>query len=184
MKKEVKNNKKKMTDIVLDVNTEDMRWQKALPDIELLMEKVKTAAFTYVQQNTNLAVFEAKKPIIVSVCLSDNDHVQQLNRDFRGKDKPTNVLSFANIDDAHFADEMQYYPEIDLGNIILAYETMVAEAEMQQISLEAHFCHLLTHGFLHLLGFDHIEAEDAARMEKMETEILSSIGIANPYEEF
>ena len=64
----------------------------------------------------------------------------------------------------------------------MAYETMEREAKEQEVSLYEHFCHLLTHGFLHLSGYDHIKPEDAARMENLEAKILQSLGIANPYE--
>ncbi len=172
-----------MTDILLDINIEDKRWNEALTNISILMEKVKTAVFEYVKTNMKLKILNIKKPFFIGICLSDDRQVQHLNKEFRNLDKPTNVLSFANIDDPDFLEESKYYPEFDLGSIIIAYETMNREAEEQDISLEAHFCHLLTHGFLHLLGFDHIKAEDAQQMEKMETDILASLEIDNPYEE-
>jgi len=104
----------------------------------------------------------------VSVVLADDAFVQNLNRDYRGKDKPTNVLSFPQ--DAPM-----------LGDIVLAYETVVREAGEQDKSFDAHFSHLLIHGLLHLLGHDHEEDEEAEEMEALEVEILEKIGVKNPY---
>ncbi len=182
MKKEAKS-KKKMTDILLDINMADQRWEQALPNVSALMENAKTTAFDYVQKNADIDVLNTDKPLLIGVCLSDNAQVQDLNKQFRGLDKPTNVLSFANLDDPDFMEESQHYPEINLGNIILAYETMEKEAAEQQISLQNHFCHLLVHGFLHLLGYDHMEPADAAVMEAAEVAILAKLNIDNPYEE-
>ncbi|WP_156962081.1 rRNA maturation RNase YbeY [Candidatus Paracaedibacter symbiosus] len=117
----------------------------------------------------------------VNVRLTDDATVQRLNKDFRGQDKPTNVLSFsADIEDEFnifFADEL-----CQLGDIALAYETIEREAETQKKLFRDHFIHLLIHGMLHLLGFDHITDEEAEEMEALEIEILDVLGIANPYQ--
>lgn len=105
----------------------------------------------------------------VSIVLADNDFVQTLNRDYRGKDRPTNVLSFPQ--DAPL-----------LGDIILALETLEREANEQSKAFNDHFTHLLVHGLLHLLGHDHIEEAEAEVMEALEIEILDALGIKNPYE--
>jgi probable rRNA maturation factor len=86
------------------------------------------------------------------------------------------------LDFENFAIENEPFKEIELGDIIIAYETMCREAEAESITLYAHFCHLLTHGFLHISGFDHITDEEAEYMEHFEKEILKNIGIENPYE--
>ena len=173
-----------MLQVVLNSEIEDKRWADAIENVADVAEKVKEAAFEYVAKNADIDILSADKPLIVNLCLSDDSHVRQLNRDYRNKDKPTNVLTFANLDFADFNAENEPFDEIELGDIIVAYETMVREADEQGVSLRAHFCHLLTHGFLHLSGFDHIKTDEAAQMEQMETEILASIGIDNPYEEF
>ena len=172
-----------MTDVSLNLSIDDDRWAKALPNVSALAEKVKTVTFAYVYKNEKTILQTLNQHTFVNVCLSNDDSVQILNRDFRGLDKPTNVLSFANIDFADFAAENSCFEETDLGNIILAYETMAAEAKMQQISLEAHFCHLLIHGFLHILGYDHMTDDEAEIMEDLEIRILAQLNIANPYEE-
>lgn len=106
----------------------------------------------------------------VALVLSDDAHIQQLNRDFRGKDKPTNVLSFPS-------DEAEEW-----GDIIVSEPTLRREAEEQQKRFSDHMTHMLVHGMLHLLGYDHeIEAE-ADEMEALEIAILAELGVENPYE--
>lgn len=110
----------------------------------------------------------------VSVVLTDDTEQRELNSQWRGIDKSTNVLSFPQIE--------PFGPVAGLvGDIILARETLEREAAEMDIPFEAHFTHLVVHGFLHLLGYDHIEDADAEEMEGLETEILASLGIADPY---
>lgn len=112
---------------------------------------------------------------VVSVLLGDDVTVAGMNKEFRGKDGSTNVLSFppAQID--------RPGPQRFLGDIALAAETIVEEAQFQGKAFDAHAAHLAVHGFLHLLGYDHENEADASRMESRETEILRSIGIDDPY---
>jgi probable rRNA maturation factor len=110
----------------------------------------------------------------LSVVLTDDAEQQELNRQWRGIDKPTNVLSFPQIE--------PFAPVAGLlGDIILARETLEREAAELGTSFTDHFTHLLVHGFLHLLGYDHVEEADALAMEALETQILQSLGIADPY---
>lgn len=106
----------------------------------------------------------------IAIVFSDDAQVQTLNRDFRGKDKTTNVLSFPS--DA----------EDEWGDIILAYETIAREAHEQGKPFKAHLTHLIVHGVLHLLGYDHIEDDEAEEMEALEITILAQLAIDNPYE--
>lgn len=119
----------------------------------------------------------------VSVKLSDNAEVQALNAAYRGKDKPTNVLSFPMLQpDFHEAEGLADDGEILVGDIILARETCVAEAMEKGATIDDHATHLVIHGTLHLLGYDHEEGEEEAQaMEEMETRALASLGIADPY---
>ncbi|GGF40886.1 hypothetical protein GCM10011321_34550 [Youhaiella tibetensis] len=112
----------------------------------------------------------------ISILLTDDAEQQVLNREWRGKDAPTNVLSFPQIE--------PFDPVVGiLGDIILARETLEREAVEQGTSFEHHFTHLIVHGFLHILGYDHIEDDEALEMEGLETQILASLGIPDPYAE-
>jgi probable rRNA maturation factor len=106
----------------------------------------------------------------ISVVFSDDQHIQDLNKAFRHKDTPTNVLSFISEIDG------------ELGDIILSYETVRKEAMNADIPFNNHTLHLIIHGFLHLLGYDHEEENDAYAMENMEIQILKHLNIPNPYE--
>ena len=110
----------------------------------------------------------------LSIVLTDDAEQKALNRDWRGIDKPTNVLSFPQIE--------PFSPVVGiLGDITLARETLEREAAELGKSFQDHFAHLVVHGFLHILGYDHIDEADALVMEGLETQILSSMGIADPY---
>jgi probable rRNA maturation factor len=106
----------------------------------------------------------------MSVVLSNDQQLHALNKSYRQKDKPTNVLSFhSDIEE-------------ELGDVLLAYETVMKEARDANIPPRDHTIHLIIHGFLHLLGYDHENEQDAHEMETMETRILKTLDIANPYE--
>lgn len=128
------------------------------------------------------AVFEALKlskakvkgAAELAIVLTNDAEQRELNRQWRGKDSSTNVLSFPQIE--------PFGPVIGiLGDITLARETLIAEANDQGTSLEDHFTHLVVHGFLHILGYDHLTDDEAQIMEGLETRILASLGIADPY---
>ena len=112
----------------------------------------------------------------VSLVLADDAFVQNLNKSWRGKDKPTNVLSFP------MGASVPGMTPVPLGDIVFARETVVREAGEQEKSVHDHLSHLAVHGLLHLLGYDHEESEEEAEeMEALECEILRSLGIADPY---
>ena len=98
-------------------------------------------------------------------------------------DKPTNVLSFANIDGEDFEDILEKQTDIELGDIIISFERLKAESEELDVPFEDHFKHLLAHGILHILGYDHMIDEERLEMEKIEIDILSQLGVPDPYQE-
>ena len=119
----------------------------------------------------------------ISVRLTTDDEVRSLNRQYRGKDKPTNVLSFPMVqpDLLETTDENSYGGELLLGDIVLAHGVCVAEAAERGVSVADHATHLLVHGTLHLLGYDHLDDTEAEAMEDIERAALASLGIADPY---
>jgi probable rRNA maturation factor len=134
----------------------DAVWQKRLPGVERLVRKAARAA--------------ASRGRSLNVALSDDRAVRALNKRDRGKDKPTNVLSYPS-------GERDF-----LGDIVLARQTVWREAKAQKKSPGDHMAHLVVHGVLHLLGHDHETGEaDAERMEALERRILARLGIADPY---
>ena len=121
---------------------------------------------------------QVSRPHELSIVLADDEFVQKLNMEYRGKDAPTNVLSFPQYD-----EEEDFAPVIMLGDVVMAWQTVELEARLQGKSLAHHFAHLLTHGVLHLMGYDHENEEEAEEMEAIEVTILSRLGVANPYRE-
>lgn len=110
----------------------------------------------------------------LSILLTNDEEQHALNKEWRGKDSSTNVLSFPQIE--------PFDPVVGiLGDITLARETLIREADEQGVSFEAHFTHLVVHGFLHILGYDHLDDEEAEEMESLETAILATLGIDDPY---
>ncbi|MTI17900.1 rRNA maturation RNase YbeY [Rhodobacteraceae bacterium RKSG542] len=120
---------------------------------------------------------EALPETEVSLVFSDDDHVQELNRTWRNKDKPTNVLSFPGDD----KEEPPFGPL--LGDIILARQTVEREAQELGIPFEHHLIHLIVHGTLHLFGYDHQFDDEAEEMEGEERKILARLDIPDPYQD-
>jgi probable rRNA maturation factor len=155
-------------------------WEAAVTDVEQLVEAAARAAFEAAERPEILG----NAPAEMSLVLADDALVQALNRDYRDKDKPTNVLSFALLDDLDDTDDALARDEgmpILIGDVILAFETVQREAREQGKSIKDHLAHLVIHGVLHLLGYDHQSDPDADRMERLETSILARMGIADPY---
>jgi probable rRNA maturation factor len=112
----------------------------------------------------------------MTIRISDRDEITQLNRDYRGKDKATNVLSFPFETPAEI-DELAL-----LGDVVICAEVVMDEAQQQQKSIEAHWAHMVIHGTLHLLGYDHMDDTEANEMELLEISILAELGYSNPYQ--
>ena len=144
-----------------DVIIEDERWAIELGDAERLARACARAA----------AAIEPRADGGAALLFSDDETLRDLNRRFRGKDKPTNVLSFPSGAPAGAF----------LGDIAIAFETCRAEAAEQGIAFRDHAAHLIVHGLLHLVGYDHEEDEAANVMERLETQILATLGVLDPY---
>ncbi len=119
----------------------------------------------------------------IAVVLADDAFIKTLNHTYRGKNKPTNVLSFPSDEriERHVKSLTKAQKDFALGDIVLALETIDSECEAQQKSFRHHVMHLLVHGTLHLLGYDHEDDKQASQMEKKEIKILEKLGVKNPY---
>jgi probable rRNA maturation factor len=148
-------------------------WKTALPGYRALAAKVARLAL-------KMAEGGPPGPVALSIVLADDAMLQDLNATWRGKDKPTNVLSFP-LWDADQIDALPAGEALMLGDIFLSFETLEQESAAQKKPLADHFAHLVAHGTLHLLGYDHIEDADAAAMERLEIAILNKLSIQNPY---
>lgn len=115
----------------------------------------------------------------VTVLLTDDAEIRELNATWRHKDKPTNVLSFPMIDNVATVDPTDN--PVHLGDLALSYDTMRLESRLAKKTLRAHAAHLLLHGLLHLIGHDHLDAVQAEKMEALEIAVLKEFGIRNPY---
>ena len=114
--------------------------------------------------------------------LADDAYSRELNHSYRGKDSPTNVLSFPALTREELEKVSYKQPPIILGDIVLALETVLKEAEQQKKRFLDHITHLIVHGTLHLLGYDHVEDTQADAMEALEVSILENLGISDPYQ--
>lgn len=115
----------------------------------------------------------------LGIALVGEDDSRQLNGDYRGKNKPTNVLSFASDMPKNLADNLPSYP---LGDLVICVPVLCREAKEQGKTVNEHFTHLLIHGLLHLFGYDHETHDDCGKMEQLEIAILAHLGIKNPYQ--
>lgn len=154
----------------IEVAVEAPGWRSAVTEPEQLCRRAVAAVL-----EREAAFPEAA--VEVSVVLADDAQVRILNRDFRGKDRPTNVLSFPSGDDA---GPMPGRPVL-LGDVVVALETTTREAVAEGKTVGDHLAHLVVHGTLHLLGYDHEAEAEAEAMEELETELLAGLGIADPY---
>lgn len=160
--------------IDIDFEVQDDVWG----NLSELALKASKAVFS------RLSIFKHITHVELSIILTNNDSIQKINFQYLGKDKPTNVLSFPAQDiiinklgDLKIQDGF-----LSIGDIIFAYGVIEEEIKRDGNTFQNHFTHLLIHGLLHLLGYDHQEDQDAFEMESLEVEILSSLGIKSPYE--
>ncbi len=151
----------------IDISAEADGWAR-IADAEACVRRAAEAAMRN----------EDAPPSEISVVLSDDEHIRELNKHHRGMDKPTNVLSFP----AARIKTPSGLPRF-LGDVVLALETVEREAADETKPIENHLSHLVVHGVLHLLGYDHEDDEEAETMETRERQILAGLGIPDPYAE-
>ena len=144
--------------------------------------QVRKAAEAAIAESAFPQLGTTGRHVELSVRLASDEEVRSLNAEWRRKDKPTNVLSFPMAEQYELEQSDEDGPTIMLGDLILAHGVCEREAEEKGISVEQHATHLVVHGTLHLLGYDHQADSDAADMEEREVRALSRLGIANPYE--
>jgi len=144
---------------------------------------IRGAAEAAIAESAFPQLAQSKRPVELSVRLAGDEDVRALNAHWRGKDKATNVLSFPLAGEAELAAAPAAGPELMLGDIILARGVCAAEAAGKAVTIDQHAAHLLVHGTLHLLGYDHHDDEAAADMEARETRALARLGIDDPYRE-
>lgn len=162
-----------MTELDIQISVEDDGW----PDedaLEAMADRILGLAATFLAQKEQQP-FPAEPPEL-SLVFTDDESIRAINAEWRGQDKPTNVLSFPA-----FPLEPGGMPGPMLGDIVIARETVAREAVDLEKSFDDHLTHLMVHGFLHLFGYDHIETDDAVIMEALETRILAELGLPDPY---
>jgi probable rRNA maturation factor len=164
-------------DIKIEIATELDNWNSKK---EINEKVISDITKNIINRYKNLKTI---KEIELSVLLTNDKKMLSLNSEFRDVEKPTNVLSFPDLE-INWRHLLELKPDADymyLGDIAYGFETVKREAEDKQINFEDHFKHLLVHGILHLIGYDHIEDEEAEIMESLEIEILNDYNIKSPY---
>lgn len=149
-----------------DIYIQDKRYYSKIKGIRSFCEQVIAAAW------------HAYEPAEISLVLTNDAAVQALNKEHRGRDVATNVLSFETN-----AAPVKGLPWL-AGDVFVAYETVLKEAKDQEKTFESHLAHLLLHGVLHLQGYDHIDLKQAQKMEKLETQLMLQLGYEDPYKDF
>lgn len=160
------------------------RGARAAPAVEILVESARWKARRGVQPLLRRAIAWASTALPakaarstsgaeLAIVLTNDTAIHELNRTWRGKDQPTNVLAFPT--------DPQAGPHRLLGDIVIAYETLAREARAERKSFDHHLAHLAVHGFLHLCGYGHDSDRQAATMERLETAILARLGVPDPY---
>lgn len=148
----------------IDLNISEQKWLTQVNNIHELLETCQLAIWQEIPKQPKADI---------CVLLTNDEQMQKLNKQYRGKDRPTNVLAFPAPD----------FPGEHLGDLALGYETCMQEIINKSISLEDHLCHLFIHGALHLVGYDHKEQLEATEMERLESLVLLNLGRQDPWVE-
>ncbi|MBT4879633.1 MAG: rRNA maturation RNase YbeY [Alphaproteobacteria bacterium] len=160
----------------VDILIECTDWLEVVPDLERRAEKALLHAFEVGFQKKLLQLSNLPKEMEVSVVFADDAMSQTLNKNYRKIDQSTNVLAFPALDEKIGQISL-------LGDIVIAYETTIEEAKENKISVQNHMVHLVVHGILHLLGYDHGSDKEAVTMEALERKVLEHFSIPSPYTE-
>jgi probable rRNA maturation factor len=157
---------------IIEISIQDPAWEK-LEDVDTM---VRNAA--YIALDTAILPKIAQdRQMEASIVLANDDLLHILNREYRDKDEPTNILTFAALD----AEEPESDGVLQLGDIMLSYETIRRQAREEGKFMKDHVKHMVVHGVLHLLGYDHETDDQATDMETLEIRILERLGVQNPY---
>lgn len=162
-----------MSHLDIQISIEDEAWPHEAK-LQELAERVLGATAVFLK--TEEAQPFPPEPVELSLVFTGDEAIREINAEWRGKDKPTNVLSFPA-----FPVQPGKTPGPMLGDIVVASQTVEREALELDKDVESHLTHLLVHGFLHLFGYDHEDADEAERMETLETRILATLGLSDPY---
>ena len=164
-------------DLEIELIIEDQRWSEISKDFSFLKE---ASLLALSQEATETAPLAMKSPHRLAVLvMSDDASIKDLNKTYRGKDKATNVLSFPSTESLLPGEENE---PVHIGDVILAYDYVSEEAKNEKKALQTHLSHLVVHGVLHLLGYDHETTKDAEAMETLEIKLMKQLGLENPYE--
>jgi probable rRNA maturation factor len=165
--------------MMLDIAIEaDAEWDSNIGWAQI----ARHAATSAIAESAFPQLGSGARPVELSIRLASDGEVHALNREWRGKDRPTNVLSFPMAEAGDLASDDGEGPELMLGDIILARGVCAREAQEKAVPIENHAAHLLVHGTLHLLGYDHHDDQAALDMESREVRALARLGIADPYQ--
>lgn len=172
-----------MIELLINIDIATVAWKKSFPRLRQKLELAAALAFA---QAKKPPAFK-KRRFDLNILLTSDSNLKKLNHTYRGKNVPTNVLSFPQINLFEFKkSSLDIFPQkatIPLGDVVLAYQTILKETKEQKKTFESHAVHLVVHGTLHLMGYDHMRVKDAKIMEKLECDILQSLGYSNPYHE-
>ena len=167
-----------MIRLAINIDIASGKWKNAFPHLRTKMEQAAACAFINAKKPASFK----KHDFEINILLASDSAVKKLNKNWRGTNKPTNVLSFPQLSSPRTLARIKE-KKIALGDIALSYETIRRECREQKKTLENHAIHLVVHGTLHLLGYDHMRRKDAENMEKLECDILDSLGYPDPYHE-
>lgn len=178
----------RVANVGVAVTVDDEAWKQALPDLDARVGRAVSAAIDLLSDGVGRVPEHGD--IEVSLLFTSDEAVRNLNARYRGVDAPTNVLSFPGRIETKPPPSPgpgpgpgpgAAPPTVALGDIVLAFDVVAKEAKEQTKTLSSHVTHLIVHGLLHLLGYDHERDRDAIEMEKLEGQILRALGISDPY---